>query len=39
VFFMNAIIPALAWIIDPWTIIKNAQRNKELKKDHQSTLT
>lgn len=30
VFIFNAIIPALAWIIDPWTIIKNIKRNKVL---------
>ncbi|EGR32359.1 protein kinase domain protein [Ichthyophthirius multifiliis] len=39
VFINNAIIPALAWIIDPWSIWKNFKRNKELKKGNQSTLT
>ncbi|EGR32765.1 hypothetical protein IMG5_070910 [Ichthyophthirius multifiliis] len=39
VFINNAIIPGLAWIIDPWSIAKNYQRNKELAKGDKSTLT
>lgn len=31
VFIFNAIIPSLAWVIDPWSITKNIKRNKELK--------
>ncbi|KAL4476129.1 hypothetical protein ABPG74_009862 [Tetrahymena malaccensis] len=39
VFIFNAIIPSLAWVIDPWSIIKNIQRNKELKNKEKSVLT
>ncbi|EGR31304.1 hypothetical protein IMG5_113410 [Ichthyophthirius multifiliis] len=39
VFVLNAFVPPLAWIIDPWSIIKNFKRNQELKKDNKSMLT
>ncbi|EGR27621.1 hypothetical protein IMG5_192990, partial [Ichthyophthirius multifiliis] len=39
VFILNAFIPALAWIIDPWSILKNYKRKKEVRKGNQSSLT
>ncbi len=39
VFIFNAFVPPLSWIIDPWSIIKNRQRNKELEKKSVSVLT
>ena len=39
VFVFNAFIPPLAWIIDPWSLIKNYKRNRELRKGDKSTLT
>ena len=39
VFILNAFIPSLTWIIDPWSIIQNYKRNKELRKGDKSSLT
>ncbi len=39
VFILNAFVPPLVWLIDPWSLIKNKQRNNELKKGNKSTLT
>jgi hypothetical protein len=37
-FIMNALFPPLCWLIDPWSILKNYQRNK-LKAEKVSSLT
>lgn len=39
VFIFNAIIPTLAWVIDPWTVYKNYKRNKILASPEAYTLT
>jgi len=38
VFIFNAVVPSLAWIIDPWKIIQDCKRSRERKK-HISVLT
>lgn len=32
VFVWNCFIPPLVWLVDPWTIIQNFKRNRELEK-------
>ncbi|KAL4444843.1 hypothetical protein ABPG74_016051 [Tetrahymena malaccensis] len=32
IFIINAVVPALAWIIDPWKIWQDFKRNRQLKK-------
>jgi len=32
VFIFNAVVPSLAWIIDPWKIIQDCKRSRERKK-------
>ena len=39
VFILNAFVPPLAWFVDPWSIIKNRKRRREVSKGDSSTLT
>ena len=39
VFIMNALIPQLAWLIDPWGIIQYYKRRKALNKGDKCDLT
>ena len=41
VFVFNSIVPPLAWIINPWYIVKDLKRKKEEKlfKEGKSVLT
>jgi hypothetical protein len=39
VFIMNAFIPPLVWIFDPWGFFKNIIRNHEVSKGEKSVLT
>ena len=39
VFVFNAIVPPLAWLVDPWDISKRNKRAKEIAKGDKSVLT
>lgn len=39
VFVFNAIVPPLAWAVDPWHLNKNRKRRNELAKGDKSLLT
>lgn len=39
VFVFNAIVPPLAWLVDPWDISKRNKRAKEIAKGDKSLLT
>jgi hypothetical protein len=39
IFMLNGLMGPLIWIIDPWSILKNYQRSKELEKGDHSLLT
>lgn len=39
VFVFNAIVPPLAWAVDPWHLNKNRKRKIELEKGDKSLLT
>lgn len=39
VFFFNALVPPLAWAVDPWHIKKVKKRKIEIEKGNKSVLT
>jgi hypothetical protein len=39
IFIVNAILPPLIWLLDPWNMIKKREREKELAKGDKSLLT
>ena len=39
VFILNAFVPPLVWLVDPWHLLKSYKRKKEMKKNKLSTLT
>lgn len=39
IFVLNALLPPFIWFVDPWTLIKNYKRDKEIDKATDCLLT
>lgn len=39
IFVLNALLPPLIWLIDPWTLLKNYKRDVEVDKGSDCLLT
>jgi len=39
VFVFNALVPPMAWWVDPWHISKKSKREKEMAKGNKSVMT
>ena len=39
IFVLNALLPPFIWFVDPWTLIKNYKRDREIEKGTDCLLT